>query len=106
MEIGYLTQKLADIREKITFLVEEINAVADGESFYARIFLSGGKRIAGLFSELGVNEYKIIFTLTEDRLIEGKINQKISKKRVKFEEIRVIDVFKTASGKPMFITRK
>jgi len=103
MEIGDLTEKLADIREKIASMVEKINTVANGEAFYVRIFLANDRRIVGLVDGLRVNEYKITFTLTEDKLVDGKVFQKVSKKEIEFEKIRKIEVFKTISGKPLSI---
>lgn len=94
---------MADIREKIVSIVEKINTVASGEAFYVRIFLANDKRIVGLVDGLKVNEYKILFNLTEDKLVYGKVFQKVSKKKIEFEKIRKIEVFKTISGKPLFI---
>ena len=103
MEFSALAEKLAGIREKIATIVEKINAEAAGEAFYARFFLENNRRIVGLINNLRTNEYKIVFNLTEDKLVDGNVSQKVSKKEIKFEELRGIDVFKTKSGKPMFI---
>jgi hypothetical protein len=103
MEIRDLTEKLADIREKLASIVEGINTAAGGEAFYVRIFLTNDRRIVGLVDNLKVNEYKILFNLTEDKLVDGKVFQKVSKKKIEFEKIRKIEVFKTISGKPLFI---
>ncbi|MGC9046676.1 MAG: hypothetical protein ACP5IC_00970 [Minisyncoccia bacterium] len=103
MEIGDLTKKLAEIREKITSIVERINTAANGEAFYARIFLTKDKHIIGLISDLRVNRHKIIFTLAEDKLVDGKIFRKVSKKEIEFEKIQRIELFRTISGKPLLI---
>lgn len=103
MDFTGLTARLADIREKVVSVIGQINVVAGGEPFYARFFLVKNKHIIGLVDDLRVNGYKIIFNLTEEKLINKRVNQKISKKEVNFEEILRIEVFKTASGKPMFI---
>ncbi|MBU3901577.1 hypothetical protein KKF25_02950 [Patescibacteria group bacterium] len=98
MEFGNLAGRLADIRKMFTATIEQINAAAGGEAFYARIFFAKDKedkRVIGLISDLRVNEYKILFNLTGDK--------KVSKKEIEFEKIKRIEVFKTASGKPMFI---
>ena len=106
MEIGDLTEKLADIREKIVSMLEKINTAAGGEAFYARLFLANDRRIMGLIDNLRVNGYRIIFNLTEDKVVNGKVFQKISEKKIEFEEIERVEVFKTISGKPMFIKRE
>jgi len=113
MDIAILTAKLAEIREKIISLVEQINLAGGGEPFYARIFLTADgqpnddQRIVGLFSDLRVEKYEIVFTLTEERLLDGgEVKQEISQQAIELEKIRGIDVFKTASGKPMFISNK
>jgi len=103
MEIGDLTEKLADIREKIVSIVKKINTVASGEAFYVRIFLANDRRIVGLVDGLRVNKYKILFNLIEDKLVDGKVFQKVLKKEIEFEKIKRVEVFKTVSGKPMFI---
>ncbi len=97
MEFGNLAGRLADIRKMFTATIEQINAAAGGEAFYARIFFAEDKedkRVIGLINDLRANEYKILFNLTGD---------KVSKKEIEFEKIKRIEVFKTASGKPMFI---
>lgn len=103
MEFGDLTEKLVDIREHLAAIIEKINAVAAGEAFYVRIFFANDRRIVGLVDNLRVNKYKVIFDLTEEKLVDGKVFQKVSKKEIEFEEIRGIDVFQTKSGKPLFI---
>lgn len=98
MEFGNLAGRLADIRKMFTATIEQINAAAGGEAFYARIFFAKDERVIGLISDLKVNEYKILFNLTGD--------EKVSKKEIEFEKIKRIEVFKTLSGKPMFINEK
>ncbi|MEK7172765.1 MAG: hypothetical protein AAB740_02185 [Patescibacteria group bacterium] len=107
MEFTTPTEKLAEIRLEIVTLVEQINVAASGEPFYARIILENcqsSRRLTGLISNLRVNEYKLIFDFTEDRLIEEKLMQDASEKEVKFEKLRGIEVFQTRSGKPMFLS--
>ena len=106
MDFADLTAKLAQIREKLVSTIERINTEAGGEPFYARIFLVEDKHVVGLISDLGMNDYKIVFNLAEEKLIEGKIDRKIYKKMIRLEEVIRIEVFKTASGKPMFISQK
>ncbi len=106
MEFAALAEKLAGIREKIVAIVEKINMEAAGEAFYARFFLENNRRIVGLIDNLRTNEYKIVFNLTEDKSVDGKVSQKVSKKEILFEKLRGIDIFKTKSGKPIFISDK
>ena len=106
MDFADLTAKLAQIREKLVATVEQINTEAGGEPFYARFFLVEDKRVVGLISDLRMNDYKIVFNLVNEKLIGGKIDREISKKMIKLEEVLRIEVFKTASGKPMFISQK
>lgn len=103
MELTNLTTQLAAIRQKFISIIERINLAAQGEPFYARIFLSKDRKIVGLISKLRVNEYKIVFTLTEEKVIEGKIEQQVSEQKLSFEDIRRIEIFKTLSGKPIFL---
>ena len=103
MEFGALTAKLADIRENIVSMIEKINTSAGGEAFYARFFF-GKDELIGLVSGLGVNGYKIFFTLTEDKSVEGKNVREVSSKEISLEEINRIEPLRTLSGKPMFPT--
>ena len=98
-----LTQKLAEIQEKISSLVNKINAASGGESFYARFVLKDNRYLIGLVSNLRMNQYKILFDFTEEGVINEKIARLKTSKEIKFEELKGIVVFKTLSGKPMFI---
>ncbi|MCX6814002.1 MAG: hypothetical protein NT078_02220 [Candidatus Azambacteria bacterium] len=104
MEIGDLIQKLAAIREKFVSLVNEINTVTAGKPFYARITLENNWHLTGLISNLRVNEYKFVFNFTEEKLVDGKPVQKTSKKEIKFEKFRGINLFQMAeTHKPIFL---
>jgi len=105
MEFENLTAKLAEIREKVTFLVDKINAAANGDAFYARITLRS-RQLTGLIKNLRVNQYKIIFDFTEERLIGEEIVRNKIRKKIPFEKIRGTQPFQTASGKPMLINTK
>lgn len=98
-----LHEKLAGIREKFIKAVNKIIEASNGEPFYGGIFLSGDERFVGLIENLMVNEYQIKFNLIEEGLIENKIVRKTMEKKVAFEKIRRIEVFKTQNGRPMFI---
>jgi len=98
LEFESLTQKLAEIQGKLVSLVEKINAAAGGEAFYARITLEN-RHLTGLIENLRINQYKIIFDFTEEKLVDGQIMRKTSKKEIVFEKLRGIEPFQTLSGK-------
>lgn len=103
MEIGDLTQKLAEVRKKIVALVEKINMAADKEPFYARFTLEDYQHLTGLIENLKVNGYKLLFDFTNEELVDGQIVRKKIPKKIKFEELRRVDVFETKSGRKLFI---
>jgi hypothetical protein len=88
-------------REKIISLVKEINRAANGEAFYARIFLSK-ERLTGLIDEFKVND-KVIFNLTEEKFVNKRAIKEARRIEVRFSEIKEIVPFKTISGKPLSI---
>ena len=98
-----LSERLADVRGKFLKAVNKILETSNGEAFYGRIFLNGDERLVGLIENLRVNEYQIILDLTEEGLVENRIVRKTTKKKVAFEKIRRIEVFKTQNGRPIFI---
>ncbi len=98
-----LSEKLAGIREKFIKAVDKILDASDGEPFYGRIFLNGDERLVGLIKNLRVNEHQVKFSLIEERLVDDKVVRKTKGKKVAFEKIRRIEVYKTQNGRPISI---
>lgn len=103
MDFAVLQGQLAAIREKFYKLINRIIEESRGEAFYGRIFLINGREIIGLIENLSINEHKITFDFIQEKLVKGKLKVARTKKAVSFEEIARIDVFKTKSGKPLFV---
>jgi len=95
MEIAILAEKLAEIRQKYTSLVDEINEATRGKPFYGRITLANGRHLTGLIEKLRVNEYKLVFKFTIEKLIDGKPTQKTKEIKLSFEKFRGITPFET-----------
>ena len=91
------------IREAVNAVIQKINHESQGEPFYGRANLVDGKEFIGLISDLSVNSSKITFSLTEERLVRGKISSRTRRQEVSFEKIKSIDPFRTKSGKPIII---
>ncbi len=98
-----LSERLAGIRGRFIKAVNKILEASDGEPFYGKIFLNGDKILVGLIENLMVNEYQIKFNLIEEGLVDHKIVRKAEKRKIAFEEIRRIEVFKTQNGRPIFV---
>ncbi len=99
-----LHEKLAGIREKFIKAVNKIIEASNGEPFYGKIFLSGDEHLVGLIDNLRVNEYQIMLNLTEERVdVDDKVVRKVKEKKVAFERIKRIEVFKTQNGRPIFV---
>jgi len=105
MDFADLTTKLAAIRERIISTVERINKAAGGEPFYARITLED-RHLTGFVENLRVNQYKLLFDFTEEKLIGEETVRKKSSKEIKFEKLREINIFKTLSGRPISLGGK
>ena len=105
VDFAALTEKLAGIRVGLSTLVDKINAAAAGEPFYARITLEK-RHLTGLIENLRVNQYKITFDFTEERLVNEEVVRKTSRKEIAFEKLRGIEPFRTLSGKSLFIDAK
>jgi hypothetical protein len=105
VDFAALTEKLAGIRASFSALVEKINTAAAGEAFYARITLED-RHLTGLIENLQVNQYKILFDFTEEKVIDKEIVREKASKEIEFEKLKGIEPFQTLSGKPMSIGDK
>jgi len=108
MDIAILAEKLAEIRGKFISLINEVNEATEGKPFYGRITLQGGRHLTGLIENLRVNEYKLIFKFTIEKLIAGEPVRKTLKKdtKISFEKFRGITPFQTQERKNISLKSK